>query len=74
MNENNKSFYPLNIFEFIHHPEYGCLDLKGLSTFGQLGESWTFKSWGVKTYIFESWTFNSPELLKYGIWFEGTVL
>jgi hypothetical protein len=31
MNENNKSFYPSNMFEFIHHPEYGCHDLKGLS-------------------------------------------
>jgi hypothetical protein len=24
---NNKSFYPSNMFEFIHHPEYGCHDL-----------------------------------------------
>jgi hypothetical protein len=31
MNENNKSFYPSNMFEFIHHSEYGCHDLKGLS-------------------------------------------
>jgi hypothetical protein len=31
MNENNKSFYPSNMFEFIHHPEYGCHDLKGLN-------------------------------------------
>jgi hypothetical protein len=38
-----------------------------ISTSRQLGESWTFKSWGVKTYVFESWTFNSPNLLKYGI-------
>jgi hypothetical protein len=38
-----------------------------LSTLGQLEESWTFKSWGVKTYVFESWTFDSPDLLKYGI-------
>jgi hypothetical protein len=30
-NENNKSFYPLDMFEFIHHPEYGCHDLKGLN-------------------------------------------
>jgi hypothetical protein len=30
MNENNRSFYPSNMFEFIHHPEYGCCDLKGL--------------------------------------------
>jgi hypothetical protein len=30
MNENNKSFYPLTMFEFIHHPKYGCRDLKGL--------------------------------------------
>jgi hypothetical protein len=30
MNENNKSFYPSTMFEFIHHPEYGCRDLKGL--------------------------------------------
>ena len=28
---------------------------------------WTFKWWGLKTYVFESWTFNSPGLLKYGI-------
>jgi hypothetical protein len=31
MNENNKSFYPSNMFEFIYHPEYGCRDLKGLN-------------------------------------------
>jgi hypothetical protein len=30
MNESNKSFYPSDMFEFIHHPEYGCRDLKGL--------------------------------------------
>jgi hypothetical protein len=30
MNENNKSFYPSDMFEFIHHPEYGCRGLKGL--------------------------------------------
>jgi hypothetical protein len=30
MNEN-KSFYPLDMFEFIHHPEYGCHELKGLT-------------------------------------------
>jgi hypothetical protein len=30
MNENNKFFYPSNMFEIIHHPEYGCRDLKGL--------------------------------------------
>jgi hypothetical protein len=30
MNENNKSFYPSNMFEFIHHLEYGCRDLKEL--------------------------------------------
>jgi hypothetical protein len=30
MNENKKSFYSLDMFEFIHHPEYGCRDLKGL--------------------------------------------
>jgi hypothetical protein len=35
--------------------------------FWTIGESWTFKSWGVKTYVLESWTFNSPDLLKYGI-------
>jgi hypothetical protein len=29
MNENNKSFYPLDMFEFIHHPENGCCNLKG---------------------------------------------
>jgi hypothetical protein len=23
MNENNKSFYPSNMFESIHHPKYG---------------------------------------------------
>jgi hypothetical protein len=38
-----------------------------LSKHGQFGESWTFKSWDVKTYVFELWTFNSPNLLKYGI-------
>jgi hypothetical protein len=32
MNENKKSFYPSDMFEFIHHPEYGCHDLKGLIT------------------------------------------
>jgi hypothetical protein len=31
MNENNKSFYPSDMFEFIHHLEYGCCDLKGLN-------------------------------------------
>jgi hypothetical protein len=30
MNENNKSFYRSDMFEFIHHPKYGCHDLKGL--------------------------------------------
>jgi hypothetical protein len=30
MNENNKSFYPSDMFKFIHHLEYGCHDLKGL--------------------------------------------
>jgi hypothetical protein len=30
MDENNKSFYPLDMFEFIHHLEYGCRDLKRL--------------------------------------------
>jgi hypothetical protein len=30
MNENNKSFYPSDMFEFIHHLEYGCRDLKWL--------------------------------------------
>jgi hypothetical protein len=30
MNENIKLFYPLDMFEFIHHPEYGCCNLKGL--------------------------------------------
>jgi hypothetical protein len=30
MNESNKSFYPSDMFEFIHHPKYGCHDLKGL--------------------------------------------
>jgi hypothetical protein len=31
MNENNRSFYPSDMFEFIHHPKYGCCDLKGLN-------------------------------------------
>jgi hypothetical protein len=31
MNENNKSFYTSDMFEFIHHLEYGCSDLKGLT-------------------------------------------
>jgi hypothetical protein len=30
MNENNKS-YPLDMFEFIHHPKYRCHNLKGLN-------------------------------------------
>jgi hypothetical protein len=30
MNENNKSTYSLDMFEFIHHPKCGCRDLKGL--------------------------------------------
>jgi hypothetical protein len=30
MNENNKSFYPSDMIEFIHHQEYGCCDLQGL--------------------------------------------
>jgi hypothetical protein len=30
MNENNKSFYPSDMFEFIHHPKYGYRNLKGL--------------------------------------------
>jgi hypothetical protein len=30
MNENNKSFYPSCMFEFIHHPKYGCHNLKRL--------------------------------------------
>jgi hypothetical protein len=38
-----------------------------LSTSGKLGESLTSKSWNIKTYVFDSWTFNSPDLLKYGI-------
>jgi hypothetical protein len=33
MNENNESFYPSDMFEFIHNPEYGCRDLKGLIVF-----------------------------------------
>jgi hypothetical protein len=33
MYENDKSFYPSNMFEIIHHPEYGCCDLKGLRNF-----------------------------------------
>jgi hypothetical protein len=36
MNENNKSFYPSDMFEFIHHPEYGCRDLKGLISYKAL--------------------------------------
>jgi hypothetical protein len=39
MNENNKSFYTLNMFEFIYHPEYGCRNLKGLMNQGK-GSSW----------------------------------
>jgi hypothetical protein len=31
MNENNKSIYPLDMFEFIHHPKYGCHDHLGLT-------------------------------------------
>jgi hypothetical protein len=31
MNENNKSFYPLDMFEIIHHPDHGCRNLKGLN-------------------------------------------
>ena len=38
-----------------------------LSTSRQLEESWTCRLWDVKTYVFESWTFNSLDLLKYGI-------
>ena len=30
MNEYNKSFYPLDMFKFIHHLGYGCRDLKGI--------------------------------------------
>jgi hypothetical protein len=26
MNETSESFYPLDMFEFIHHPQYGCHD------------------------------------------------
>jgi hypothetical protein len=33
MNENNKSFYSSDMFEFIHHPKYGCCDLKGLNVY-----------------------------------------
>jgi hypothetical protein len=32
MKDYNKSFYPSDMFEFIHHPKYGCCDLKGLSS------------------------------------------
>jgi hypothetical protein len=35
MNENNKSFYPSDVFEFIHHSKYGCHDLKGLNIQGR---------------------------------------
>jgi hypothetical protein len=31
MNENNKSIYPSDMFEFVHHPKYGCNNLKGLN-------------------------------------------
>jgi hypothetical protein len=27
MNGNNKLFYPRDMFEFIHHPKYGCCRL-----------------------------------------------
>jgi hypothetical protein len=40
MNENNKSFYPLDMFEFIHYPEYGCRDLKGLMWTSLLQNYW----------------------------------
>jgi hypothetical protein len=26
VNENNNLFYPLDMFEFIHHPKYECHD------------------------------------------------
>jgi hypothetical protein len=29
--ENNKSFYPLDTFEFIYYLGYGCCNLKGLN-------------------------------------------
>jgi hypothetical protein len=29
--ENDKSFYPLDMFEFFYHPRYGCCNLKGLN-------------------------------------------
>jgi hypothetical protein len=28
--ENNNSFSPSYMFEFPHHPKYGCHDLKGI--------------------------------------------
>lgn len=38
-----------------------------LSTSEQLRGSQTFKSWGVNTYVFESWTLNNLDLFKYSI-------
>jgi hypothetical protein len=32
MNENNKSFFPRDMFQFIHHPKYGCRDHLGLNS------------------------------------------
>jgi hypothetical protein len=48
MNENNKSFYPSDMSEFIHHPKYGCHDLKGLAIGTQLTVPTNF----LATYIF----------------------
>jgi hypothetical protein len=31
MNENSKSFYPRDMFKFIHHPKYGCYSPYGLT-------------------------------------------
>jgi hypothetical protein len=32
MNENNNPFYPWSMFEFIHHPNYGCCNHWGLNS------------------------------------------
>jgi hypothetical protein len=31
MNQISKSFYSRDMFEFIHHPKYGCHDYYGLT-------------------------------------------
>jgi hypothetical protein len=30
LNLTNTAFSPLYVFEFTHHPKYGCRDLKGI--------------------------------------------